>query len=310
MIRFFEWIRQSDGLAPRVERLHVAEGVGPAHRRRLAGGEVGRDVIGFDGVEISLRRAGRFDDDFLFGFTVAVNDDLARAAVARRRPRGRHENLAFFPVNADDARLRHAHARGELRDDPAGKRRDRRRVIVYPCLTELADGHQFLRVGERLAHSRTSQQAGHRHGITADVEDAATAEFGVEQARSGVGTGAKTEGCLDHPQFPDSPFADQFHQLLRLRMAAVHERLHQKHVVPPRRLDDGHRFAVVDGDRFLAEDVLARLRATDRPLGVSWVRVGNINGLDRRISQQRLVGSMAGGGRQAELLAEADGAFL
>ena len=51
-------------------------------------------------------------------------------------------------------------------------------------------------------------------------------------------------------------------------------------------------FVRVPAERLLAEDVLARLDGSDRPLAVHGVRQRDVDGVDVRVLEQRLVGAV------------------
>ena len=90
------------------------------------------------------------------------------------------------------------------------------------------------------------------------------------------------------------------------RVLAVHERLHQQDarlpagVDHPLRLGRGHR------ERLLAQDVLAGPGRRDRPLGVEVVRQRDVDGVDVRVGQQRLVRAVRA--RDPELAGDPAGA--
>ena len=68
--------------------------------------------------------------------------------------------------------------------------------------------------------------------------------------------------------------------------------LHQQHTVLAGAGGDGARFGGIDGERFLAQDVLARLQAQAAGGGVLRMRRGNVNGMYVRVGRQRLVAGM------------------
>ena len=84
LARLLEFVLESDRLPPRVERPHVAERVGPGHARRieflLAGADRIARGIDLEGVEPARLR----DRDRLGVAVLAVNDDLAGAALLCR----------------------------------------------------------------------------------------------------------------------------------------------------------------------------------------------------------------------------------
>ena len=76
-------------------------------------------------------------------------------------------------------------------------------------------------------------------------------------------------------------------------MAAIHEGFHQEDIVAPRRLDDGHSLGVVEREGLLTQDMLAGLGGLDRPLRVLGMGGGDVDGLDIRVGQQRIVAAVA-----------------
>ncbi len=91
-------------------------------------------------------------------------------------------------------------------------------------------------------------------------------------------------------------------------MAAVHEGFHRKHVVTVCGLEDRHGLGMVQGERLFAQDMFARLRGLDRPLGVHRMRRGDIDRLDVFVRQQGLVAAVPAG--QVEFVAELVSCFL
>jgi hypothetical protein len=129
--------------------------------------------------------------------------------------------------------------------------------------------------------------ADHRDGIAADVEDAAAAERLLKEPPLGVEACVEAEGRPHSPYLADGAALDEFHQPPDLRVAAVHERLHQKDVGLPGGVDDSGGLRVVDRQGLLAQDVLAGPGGLDRPLGVQGVRRGDVNGLDEWVGAPR-----------------------
>ena len=74
------------------------------------------------------------------------------------------------------------------------------------------------------------------------VEDAAAAERVAPKAARGFVRRAEAEGGLDHADASDGAAAHELQQLGDLRVAAVHERLHERHARRARRGD--HPLAV------------------------------------------------------------------
>ena len=85
---------------------------------------------------------------------------------------------------------------------------------------------------------------------------------------------------MNDPHLADDFLAEEFDEFRGLRMTAVHERFHEKDVVPSRCLDDRQRFGVIECQRFFAEDVLAGFGGLEAPLGVRGVRCCDVDRLN------------------------------
>jgi len=71
---------------------------------------------------------------------------------------------------------------------------------------------------------------------------------------------------LDHAHLADRAVANQLDQLVRLRVAAVHERFHQEHAGRAHGLDHPLRLCGIDRERLFAKHMLAGPRRLERPL--------------------------------------------
>ncbi len=162
--------------------------------------------------------------------------------------------------------------------------------------------------GEGFTHGNAGDETGHGNGVTADVENAAAAEFVAEQALVGIELAMKAKRRLDDADFADGFCPEEFDEFTCLRVTPVHERFEEEHVAAAGGVDDGEGLGVIKGEGFFAEDVFAGFGGLDAPLGVHGVRRGDVDGLHGRVGEQRLVGAMAS--RHAELGAESVGADL
>ncbi len=106
---------------------------------------------------------------------------------------------------------------------------------------------------------------------------------------------AKLNAPLIMRSGPTTPSATSARMSASLRVVAVHEGLGQVDARPRRRVT--HAIDVGGGQRqrLLAQDVLAGLSRLDGPLGVEMIRQRNVDGVDRRIGEQRFVRPMARG---------------
>ncbi len=188
--RLLEFVFEPDRLPPRVERPHVAERIGPGHARRieflLAGADRFARRVDLEGVEPALLR----DRDRLGVAVLAVNDDLAGAALfAAREPEILDRDPSFRAVDAEHVLLRHADARCRVGDHATRKRHrqpmpSRRR----PSRRNARRRTTLHRVEERLPRRGAREKPRHRHRVAADIEDrAAGGVVGEEPALRLVG---------------------------------------------------------------------------------------------------------------------------
>ena len=75
-------------------------------------------------------------------------------------------------------------------------------------------------------------------------------------------------------------------------MEAIHESLHDEHALALGVMDGLLRLARIEGERLLAEHVLARVGGLADPLGVQVIGKRDIDGLDLTVGQQLLVGTV------------------
>ena len=98
---------------------------------------------------------------------------------------------------------------------------------------------------------------------------------------------------MDDPHFADDFLAEEIDEFRGLRVAAVHERFHEKNVVLSRRVNDRHRFGVIQCQRFFAENMLTGLGGLEAPLNVRGVGRCDVDGLNLGIGEQRVVSAVA-----------------
>ena len=295
-------VHQPRLVAPAVEQLHVADGVQPTHRRRLARVQVLGHGVRLVGEQVAVDRHG---NRLRPGVGGAGEEDPARrergvggqwfgGVAARRtgRPRFRHLQDTFTAVHRELARHPAVHAAHQLGDDVVVvvvELQRGRRVMVHPGRPQVRAPFHPVRLQKRLAGGRARDQPRRRGSVAANVQDGAAAERIAEGARIGVEASLVAEHGADHAHVADRAFAHQLGQPPRLRVAAIHERLHQEHVVGRRGVNHRRRLQVVHGDRLLHQQVLARLRRLDRPLGVCRVDGAEIDRVDPVVGEQLLV---------------------
>ena len=288
---FFRVEFAANGGAPAVEGRHISQGVGPGHGRRggLARVDVARHCVGLDAVE----RGSTGDLDFFGGLAASGQLDGGLAAVARGKPRRGERNFALAAEDGEGIVQAHLHPGADLRDDIVGKFERGEGPAVHAGGAQMTDGVHFFWFGKVAAEGRAGDQARHRYRVTAHVQNAAAAQRLREQAAFRVEAGIESKAALHGPHLAHGAVADQVDQLLRLRVAAVHERLHEEDVVPHCRVDHSHGLGLVDGQWFLAEDVFAGGGRLEYPLGVEWVRRGYVHRFHLSICEQLLVRGVA-----------------
>src|SRR6185295_16070235 len=94
--------------------------------------------------------------------------------------------------------------------------------------------------------------------IAADVHEPAAVERRVESHVRRVGQ-REAEHSPDQAQAPDRPSVDELLESRRLRIVAVHERLHQEAAGLVGGVEGALDLLRVTAEGFLAEDVLPRL---------------------------------------------------
>ena len=256
------------------------------------------DVEGLLGVD---------DDRFGLLLTDPGDDDLVVALP--REPRVGYLELSFAAPHADSAVRGTLVAASEAGDDVAGETQRGRGNLVHAALgANPGTALDLQRLGNLLSERRAGDQAGHGHGVAAEVHQAA-AGGAVLQADIVQGEAhVAGEAGLDQAHRAHRAGLDKLDQFCGLGMAAVHEGFEQKYVVVARGLDERHRLTQVGGQRLLAEDVLAGLRRLDAPLGVEMVGQGVVDHVYVRVGEQRLVAPVPVG--HVELGAERLGRLL
>ena len=141
-------------------------------------------------------------------------------------------------------------------------------------------------VEEGFARRRPGDEAAHRGGIAADVENAATAEFLVVGPRLGIEGRVIAKRRAHQQHLADGTRPNQLDHCGDLRVAAVHERLHQEDVVRPRRLDHLRRVAGVHPDRLLYQHVLARLRRRRHHIAMGRMDGRHVDDVDVVVGEQ------------------------
>ena len=186
----------------------------------------------------------------------------------------------------------------ELRHDVAFKAGNGDGVEVGARRAQHAQRFEFEGFGEGLAVGRSRDKACKRGDVAAHVQDAAAAQVEVEEARVGVLLGLETEGRFDGFDFPQGARRNQFHDLGRLRVTAIHKCFQQGDAVSARRFDGAGGLGRIQGEGFLAQNMFARLGAFDDPLEVHRVRRRDIDGVHFGVAEQFIVGAVRSAGAQ------------
>ncbi len=275
-------VNESDFLAPFVHRAQICHRIRPTHPRTFAAFNIFADSIHF----MRVQMCGAIDHDFFRRGAALANENFAGR---RRLPWLGHIDRAFRSKNADAVFLFELHARREPRNNFARIFRDRRCVLVHACRSEMPDRFQFKRLTEIFSKRRTREQSRHRHRIAAHVENPAAGQLVRQQTALGIERNRESKRGLNQARFTDGLRAYELCESDRLRVAAVHERFHEKNAVAAHGIEDRGRVILIERHRLFTEDILAGLGRADRPLDVVRMRHGNINALDIAIGKQRFI---------------------
>ena len=239
----------------------------------------------------AIKPARLLDGNPLVGAVRPVDDDVGAAALlAGAEPWRADLQPAGGPEDAQAVVLRQRHAARHLGEDVAGKLQQRRRPFVDAGPAEMRRAEDLFRIDEGLAHRRAGDEPRHRHRVAADVEDAAAGGVVGEQAMLRIGIGhAESEARLDQPDLADGTRSDQLDDAGGQRVEAVHESFAEEGAGLPRGVDHGVGFVGRNGERLLAEHVLAGFRRTDRPFGMCRVRRRDIDRLDLGVVEHGLI---------------------
>ena len=187
---------------------------------------------------------------------------------------------------ADDLELvavGEAQAGVEMRDDVV---REAHRADEHDVDAVAAD-HLLRGHPERFA----GQQPRGADAIATNVHQRASVQAGGKPDVS-VARDREAERRADHPKPPDRARSDQLLKALRLWVVAVHERLHQQQPLALREVEHACHLVRIAAQRLLAEDVPAGSQCALGPLDVHRVGERDVDRLDLRIGEQRLVGAV------------------
>ena len=222
-----------------------------------------------------------------------------RGVVVGGEPRRGDGDAALAAI--DPGRRGHAALRGTREAGGHARRKPQhaRRLMIHARpLANVADGlarHGLL----------AGDQARERHTVAPHVHQR-PARRGIRQADVGqrllIHAHVVGERAVEHAHLADGASVDELLEPLPLRVAAVHERLHEEHVAF---LDDREHLLElgrVHRNGLLAQDVLACPCRFHRPFGVQRVGRGDVDRIHLGIGEQFLVGAI--GFRDVVLLGE------
>ena len=167
---------------------------------------------------------------------------------------------------------------------------DRRGPFIDTGLAEMGGTDHFVGLEIGLSGCGPGDQPRHRNRIAANIQDPAAGHIVCikpmlrHESRHG-----EAEARADKPHLADDAGFYQLHQFQRLRMQAIHEGFAEEGASLARSVD--HRVGLEGGEahRLFAKNVLAGFRCLDRPFGMARMRRGDVDRIDLRISNQRLV---------------------
>src|SRR5579859_1192844 len=149
---------------------------------------------------ISLQRVeslGAINEYLLLWFAMLLEHNTDGLSGSRRPGRGDQDGAARAKDTHHILAV-HLHARKELSNDIARETECRGSILIYAAdLADMTGSNHAYRIREILARSRTCDQPGHRGAIAADIQNAAAAQFVVEQTTFGVKGGLEAKRGLD-----------------------------------------------------------------------------------------------------------------
>ena len=189
---------------------------------------------------------------------------------------------------------------GEVQVPVTGEVHDRRAQDVG---AEIRLFHDQARGLGRLG---VEHEAGGENRVAANVEDGPAAHIGLVAHVTGIDV-VEAELAVDRPYLANSAGLHQLSGLHPLRIEADHEGLGQDQVRA--QIHQRFEFRRAEGDRLLAQHVLARLQRPARPFDVQVVGQGDIDRIDVIAFEQGVVGDWprpAGDGNEATVIAGLD----
>ena len=143
----------------------------------------------------------------------------------------------------------------------------------------------------------TEDVTGGGDGVAADVHQAAAADVGLVAHVAGIGEEIGEER-LDRTHLADPPTPRQLPRPLPLRMVAHHKRLGNQLAAALTRSHELPALLGVQRHRLLAQHVLAGFERAHAPGNMQVVGQRDVDRLDVRVGQQRLVATVGLGNAQ------------
>ena len=186
-----------------------------------------------------------------------------------------------MPVTSSSSRAARSRPQSIVASTSPGKRSSPVRRTSTPS----PPAHLLGADRERLA----GEQPRGADAVAADVHQRAALERRLQAHVAGT-LEQEGERCPDQAQLAD--LLEQLDEPARLRVVAPHERLGEHEAAALGGVERARDVVGVTRQRLLAEHVPAGLQRAQRPLDVERVRQRDVDRLDVRIGEQRLVGAV------------------
>ena len=156
----------------------------------------------------------------------------------------------------------------------------------------LVDAERSDEAGGGDARRCAEDQRRQLHRVHAEVEQPASATSRIPQPMVGVSGHDVSEVGLDEAGFADHTVVEQLDELAVGRQEPRPHRLHQEQTAIACGVDHPTPLRGVQGERLLAQHVLARLQEHERVAFVARLRSGDVHDVDQRVSCQILIAAV------------------
>ena len=129
----------------------------------------------------------------------------------------------------------------------------------------------------------------HRSGVATYIHDSAARRRVGEPNIGELRTEIVAEIRLYQANVPNRLLLNELLKFRCLRVTPIHKRLHQEDIVVLDSLENCVGFAIIDGERLLAQNVFLTDGAFDRPLCVQVIWQGDVDRIDFRVVHQSLI---------------------